>query len=42
MSYNIFREQFPNNIVAGMFAFKETSQLELESPEARQAPKVAF
>ncbi|MBW4933744.1 LemA family protein [Marinobacter sp. F4206] len=42
MSYNIFREQFPNNFIAGMFAFKETSQLELESPEARQAPKVAF
>lgn len=42
MGYNIFREQFPNNIVAGMFAFKPSSQLELESPEARQAPKVAF
>ena len=42
MSYNIFREQFPNNIIAGLFAFKETAQLELESPEARQVPKVAF
>ena len=42
MGYNIFREQFPNNIVAGLFAFKPSSQLELESPEARQAPKVAF
>ena len=42
MSYNIFREQFPNNLIAGLFAFKETSQLELESPEARQVPKVAF
>lgn len=42
MSYNIFREQFPNNFIAGMFAFKETAQLELDSPEARQAPKVAF
>lgn len=42
MAYNIFREQFPNNIVAGLFAFKPSSQLELESPEARQAPKVAF
>lgn len=42
MSYNIFREQFPNNVVAGLFAFKPTAQLELESPEARQAPKVAF
>ncbi|HEA54219.1 hypothetical protein LCGC14_1905280 [marine sediment metagenome] len=42
MTYNIFREQFPNNVIAGMFAFKETAQLELESPEARQVPKVAF
>ena len=42
MGYNIFREQFPNNIVAGLFASKPSSQLELESPEARQAPKVAF
>lgn len=42
MSYNIAREQFPNNFVAGLFAFKPTAQLELESPEARQAPKVAF
>ncbi|WP_144822330.1 LemA family protein [Marinobacter piscensis] len=42
MTYNTFREQFPNNIVAGFFAFKPVSQLELESPEARQAPRVAF
>ncbi len=42
MSYNIFREQFPNNVIAGMFSFRETAQLELDSPEARQAPKVAF
>ncbi|NMT64756.1 LemA family protein [Marinobacter orientalis] len=42
MSYNIAREQFPNNIVAGLFAFRPSSQLELESPEARQVPKVAF
>jgi LemA protein len=42
MVYNTFREQFPNNILAGMLAFKETAQLELESPEARQAPKVSF
>lgn len=42
MGYNIFREQFPNNVIAGLFAFKPTSQLELEAPEARQAPRVAF
>ena len=42
MSYNIHREKFPNNIVAGLFSFKPTAQLELESPEARTAPKVSF
>ncbi|MFW5825822.1 MAG: LemA family protein [Marinobacter sp.] len=42
MSYNIQREKFPNNIIAGMFSFKPTAQLELESPEARTAPKVSF
>ncbi len=42
MTYNTFREQFPNNIMAGMFAFKPSQPLELESPEARQAPKVSF
>ncbi len=42
MGYNIFREQFPNNVIAGLFAFKPTAQLELESPAVRQAPKVAF
>lgn len=42
MSYNIFRESFPNNLIAGLFAFKETAQLQLETPEARTAPKVSF
>ncbi|MCH8498469.1 MAG: LemA family protein [Marinobacter sp.] len=42
MTYNIYREQFPNNVIAGFFAFKPTSQLELESPEARQAPRISF
>lgn len=42
MSYNIYRESFPNNVLAGLFAFRPTAQLQLESPEARQAPKVSF
>lgn len=42
MTYNTFREQFPNNLVAGFLSFKPSSQLELENPDARQAPKVAF
>ncbi|MDX5300262.1 MAG: LemA family protein [Gammaproteobacteria bacterium] len=42
MTYNTFREQFPNNILAGMFGFLPNAQLELENPQARQAPKVSF
>lgn len=42
MTYNTYREKFPNNIIAGMFTFKATEQLQLENPEARQAPKVGF
>ncbi|GAA3577150.1 MULTISPECIES: LemA family protein [Marinobacter] len=42
MTYNTFREQFPNNFIAGFFAFKPTAQLQLENPEARQAPTVSF
>lgn len=41
-SYNNRREQFPNNIVAGMFNFSEAELLELESPEMREAPKISF
>jgi len=40
-SYNIRREVFPANTVAGMFGFKEAALL--ETPEAeRVAPKVSF
>jgi LemA protein len=43
MSYNTRRESIPDNIVAGLFAFKEATLLEAtESKEERQAPKVKF
>jgi LemA protein len=43
MSYNTKRETFPDNVVAGLFGFKEAMLLEAtESPEERQAPKVKF
>lgn len=42
MGFNTYREKFPNNIIAGLFAFKATEQLQLENPEARTAPKVSF
>ena len=41
MDYNTYREQFPNNFIAGTFGnFKAAQQLDLENPEARQAVKV--
>ena len=42
MEYNNQREQFPNNFVAGPFAFKEARQLTLESPEARQPMRISL
>ena len=43
MDYNTYREQFPNNLVASMLGnFKHAELLEIQSPEARQAPKVSF
>ena len=43
MSYNTRRESFPDNVVAGLFVFKEAMLLEAtESKEERQAPRVKF
>lgn len=43
MNYNTYREQFPNNFVSGLFGpFRSAELLEIESPQARQAVKVAF
>ena len=43
MSYNIKRESLPDNVIAGLFAFKEAMLLEAtESKEERQAPRVKF
>jgi len=35
-------QQFPDNIVAGMFSFKEKDYFELADEAAREAPKVEF
>ncbi|MGH8432371.1 MAG: LemA family protein [Solimonas sp.] len=42
MGYNNRREVFPNSIVAGSFGFTPAQMLQLESPEARVAPKLSF
>lgn len=42
MSYNNSAENFPNNVVAGMFSFELASFLEIDSEEMRDAPEVSF
>lgn len=42
LGYNNKREVFPNNLVAGMFAFGPASYLELDDPAKREVPKVSF
>jgi LemA protein len=42
MQYNTYREQFPSNIIANNFAFKEASLLEFKNKEIQQPVKVNF
>ena len=42
MEYNTYREQFPNNMIAGPANFQPAELLELEDKEARKAVKVSF
>ena len=40
--YNNDREQFPGNVIAGMFSFAFAELLEVEDPAVREAPKISF
>ncbi len=42
MSYNNTVENFPNNILAGVFSFQTASVLDIESEEKREVPEVSF
>ena len=42
LSYNNSAENFPNNVVAGMFTFELASFLEIEIEEKRDVPEVSF
>ena len=42
LSYNNAAENFPNNVIAGMFRFELASFLEIEAEEMRSAPEVSF
>lgn len=41
-TYNILCEQFPSNIIAGLFSFRIAALLDIEDPVKRQSPKVSF
>jgi hypothetical protein len=36
------RALFPGNLVAGLFQFQPARLLEIEAPQQRQAPEIAF
>ena len=42
MAYNIAREQFPGNLIAGLFNFGPAALLEIEDPAKREVPRVSF
>jgi LemA protein len=42
MTYNTRCEQFPSNIVAGMFRFEKRDFFEIEDPGVRETPDVSF
>ena len=42
MQYNIGRESFPGNIIAGWFSFQPATLLEIEDEAKREVPKVSF
>lgn len=42
MGYNTAREEFPTNIIAGMFNFGPAELFAVEAPEQREAVKVSF
>ena len=42
LGYNNTAENFPNNVIAGMFRFELASFLEIESEEKREVPDVSF
>ena len=40
--YNMAREKFPNNVVAGAFHFEKRDYFEIEEPTHRETPNVEF
>ena len=42
LAYNNSVQNFPNNIIAGMFRFEAASFLDIDSEQKREVPEVAF
>jgi len=42
MDYNTYREKFPNNFMAGFFAFKSAGLLEFDTEALNEPPSVSF
>jgi len=42
MTYNTYKEQFPNNLISNKFDFKDAELFEVDEPEAKKAVKVSF
>ncbi len=42
MTYNTYREQFPNSFIAGGFGFNPAELFEVDEPKVREAVKVSF
>ncbi|MFT5452776.1 MAG: LemA protein [Enterobacterales bacterium] len=42
MTYNTYKEQFPNNMISNQFNFKDAELFEVDDPEVKKAVKVSF
>ena len=42
MEYNTATEEFPTNIIAGIFQFRQAEHFEIENEKAREAVKIKF
>ena len=42
MTYNTYKEQFPNNMISNQFDFQDAELFEVDEPEVKKAVKVSF
>ena len=42
MTYNTYKEQFPNSIISNQFSFQDAELFEVDDPEVKKAVKVSF